>query len=260
MQFINISSMVDRHALIVRVHDGAKAARYEIDGSNLKLQASSAGMWGTNLDIRVSHNLYDIDIVSNNSKWYDNEIFFSLIVKDILTSSCEIFYNLSNNHNDERFISDILNKYSNLIRVSRYVSKEKRPPKGHFKLVKNSASDGKYYLADNKIIGKRSASSTGMYSLHEPNEFNMLCIPPYNKDNATSKTVWVKALEYCESRGAILIVDPPNKWTAATDIDEEFGDLCSPNAALYFPRINASDPLNEHNSLDSLYLAVRLLE
>ena len=36
-------------ALIVSVHDGAKAARYEIDGSNLKLQASSAGMWGTNL-------------------------------------------------------------------------------------------------------------------------------------------------------------------------------------------------------------------
>ena len=152
-------------ALIVRVHDGAKAARYEIDGSNLKLQASSAGMWGTNLDIRVSHNLYDIDIVSNNSKSYDNEFFFSLIVKDTLTTSCEIFHNLSNNHNDERFIGDILNKYSNLIRVSRYVSKEKRPPKGHFKLVKNSASDGKYYLADNTIIGKRSASSTGMYSL-----------------------------------------------------------------------------------------------
>ena len=62
-------------ALIVRVHDGAKAARYEIDGSNLKLQALSAGMWGTNLDIRVSHNLYDIDNVSNNSKEYDNEFF-----------------------------------------------------------------------------------------------------------------------------------------------------------------------------------------
>ena len=238
-------------ALIVRVHDGAKAARYEIDGSNLKLQASSAGMWGANLDIRVSHTLYDIDIKSNNSKSYDNEFFFSLIVKDILTTSCEIFHNISNNHNDKRFIGDILNKYSNLIRVSRYVSKEKRPPKGHFKLVKNSANDGKYYLADNTIIGKRSASSTGMYSLHEPNKFNMLCIPPYNKDNATSKTVWVKALEYCESRGAILIVDPPNKWTAATDTDKEFGDLRSPNAALYFPRINVPDPLNEHNSLGS---------
>ena len=85
----------------------------------------------------------------------------------------------------------------------------------------------------------------------EPNEFNMLCIPPYNKDNATSKIVYVKALEYCKSRRAILLVDPPNKWTAATDIDEEFGDLRSPNAALYFPRINVSDPLNEHNSLGS---------
>ena len=55
-------------ALIVRVHDGAKAARYEIGRSNLKLQASNAGMWGTNLDIRVNHNLYDINNVSNNSK------------------------------------------------------------------------------------------------------------------------------------------------------------------------------------------------
>ena len=238
-------------ALIVRVHDGAKAARYEIGRSNLKLQASNAGMWGTNLDIRVNHNLYDINNVSNNSKKYDNEIFFSLTVKDTLTTSCEIFHNLSNNQNDERFIGDILNKYSNLIRVSRYISKEKRPPKGRFKLVKNSASDGKYSLADNIIVGKRGASSTGMYSLKAPNEFNMLCIPPYNKNNVTSKSVYVKALEYCESRGAILIVDSSDKWTAATDIEKEFGDLRSPNAVLYFPRIKAPDPLKEDSSLRS---------
>jgi uncharacterized protein len=68
-----------QHVLIVRVHDGAKAATYEIDGSNLKLQASSAGKWGANLDIKVSHNLYNIDNVSNNSKNYDREIFLSLI-------------------------------------------------------------------------------------------------------------------------------------------------------------------------------------
>jgi uncharacterized protein len=237
-----------QEAVIVRVHDGAKAARYEIGGSNLKLQASSAGRWGANLDIKVSHNLYNIDNVSNNSKNYDREIFFSLIVKDTVAKSHEIFHNLSNNHNDERFIGDILNKYSNLIRVSRYISKERRPPKGRFKLVKNSASDGKYYIVDNIIIGNRGASSTGMYSLHAPNEFNMLCIPPYNKNNVTSKIVYVKALEYCEARRAVLLLDPPDKWTPVTDIDTNFNDVRSPNSVLYFPHIKAPDPLKEDSS------------
>ena len=177
--------------------------------------------------------------------------FFSLIVKDTLTISCEIFHYLSNNHNVERFIGDILNKYSNLIRVNRYVSKEKRPPKGYFKLVKNSASDGKYYLTDNTIIGKGGAYSTGMYSLSEPNEFNMLCIPPYNKNNVTSKIVYVKALEYCKARRAILLLDSPNKWTPNTKMDREFDDLRSPNASLFFPRIKAPDSMKEHSSIRS---------
>ena len=78
----------------------------------------------------------------------------------------------------------------------------------------------------------------------EPNEFNMLCIPPYNKNNVTSKIVYVKALEYCKARRAILLLDSPNKWTPNTKMDREFDDLRSPNAALFFPRIKDSR-LNE---------------
>jgi hypothetical protein len=40
-------------AVVVRVHNEAKTAIYEIDGSDLKLQASNAGIWGANLDISI---------------------------------------------------------------------------------------------------------------------------------------------------------------------------------------------------------------
>jgi uncharacterized protein len=157
----NMSYAVDQYflnggsdAVIVRVHEDAKTAIYEIDGSHLKLQASSEGIWGSELDIRISHNL-DYTITTNSiSRDGDNTGAFSLIVKSTDTT-CEIFRNVSMEHNSKRFITNLLNEHSNLIRVHGYVPQERQLPEGHFKLVRDSASDGNHFIADNVIIGRK---------------------------------------------------------------------------------------------------------
>ncbi len=236
-----------RDAVVVRVHDRAKVATFQIDGSDLRLQASSAGIWGTNLNIRISYQLEN-DIIDN----YDNTTAFSLTVMDTETKAWEIFRNLSTRREDMRYISHLVNKWSNLIRVIEPASEIKKPPEGKFKLVKGSANDGYRYLTDDKIIGNRGVSGTGIYSLDEVEAISMLCIPPYNEDNTTSKNVYIKALEYCEARRAILIVDPPEKWTknkpTIDEIENEFGNIRHPNAVVFLPRIKAPDPIQKNNA------------
>lgn len=270
---------------IVRVHDdNAKIATFEMDDKNsnnnnnecnLKLQASSAGAWGANLDITISHDL-DKDIKNSNREREegndtnddnnDNATTFSLIVKDRETGSCEVFYNVSTKKNNKRFIANLVNKMSKLIRVSGYVDGGRKPKEGHFKLIEGSASDGSYYLQDSIIIGKLGNgnavdadgfSGTGIYSLDDiMDTFNVMCIPPYNKENTTSNAVYRKALEYCESKHAILLIDPPYEWTKNNDntatkkipsrkeLDKRLENLRYPNATMYFPHIRAQDPLS----------------
>ena len=239
-----------RDAVVVRVHDHAKVATFQIDGSDLRIQASSAGIWGTNLDIRISYQLAN-DIIDN----YDNTTTFSLTVRDTETTAWEIFRNLSTRREDRRYITHLVNKWSNLIRVIEPESELKKPPEGKFKLVTGSADDGYRYLTDDKIIGSRGVSRTGIYSLDEAGAISMLCIPPYNEGNTTSKNVYVKALEYCEARRAILIVDPPEEWTTkkptVDEVETEFGNIRHPNAVVFLPRINAPDHIRKNNGGNS---------
>src|SRR5215207_3251501 len=272
---------------IVRVHDNnAKIATFEMHDKNsnnnnnecnLKLQASSAGVWGANLDITISHDL-DKNIKNSNGERAegndtndddnnDNATTFSLIVKDKETGACEVFYNVSTKKNNNRFIANLVNQMSKLIQVSGYVDGERKPKEGHFKLIEGSASDGSYYLQDSIIIGKPDNSNvvgvdgfsgTGIYSLDDiVDTFNVMCIPPYNKENTTSNAVYRKALKFCESKHAILLIDPPYEWTKSNDnntatknipsreeLDKRLENLRHSNAAMYFPHIGAQDPLS----------------
>src|SRR5205807_10331569 len=57
---------------------------------------------------------------------------------------------------------------------------------------------------------------------------------------------WDAAIAYAQRRRAVAIVDPPAAWAAASDISEtSIAALArrSANAALYYPRLAARDPL-----------------
>jgi phage tail sheath protein FI len=94
----------------------------------------------------------------------------------------------------------------------------------------------------------------GVYALEKADLFNLLCIPPDTPQGNTDMSVYQNALQYCSDRRAILIVDPPSDWGANLPHTDPLTKLTSlgfsgdimRNAAIYFPRVNASDPLSQN--------------
>jgi uncharacterized protein len=87
----------------------------------------------------------------------------------------------------------------------------------------------------------------GLWLLDRAERFDLLCIPPLSRTTDVGRATWDAATAYATRRRALVIVDPPAAWTAARDISETaIAALVSrsPNAALYFPRLKAPDPLN----------------
>jgi Bacteriophage tail sheath protein len=90
------------------------------------------------------------------------------------------------------------------------------------------------------------AQQRGLWLLERAERFNILCIPPLTRATDVGRATWDAAIAYAQRRRAIAIVDPPAAWTAASDISEtSIAALASrsPNAALYYPRLQAPDPL-----------------
>src|SRR6516225_4128685 len=88
------------------------------------------------------------------------------------------------------------------------------------------------------------AQKRGLWLLDHAASFNILCIPPLARTTNVGRATWDAAVAYAARRRAMVIVDPPAAWTAAptaSDITALLG--ASPNAALYYPRLQAADPL-----------------
>jgi phage tail sheath protein FI len=113
-------------------------------------------------------------------------------------------------------------------------------------VVRVSPSGGGALSADD-LIG-REDQHTGISALDGVDLFNLLCIPPDRGDfaDADLARVYQKAAAYCGQRRAMLIADPPQKWSAALragkldDIqptDLGIGEPAAASCAVYFPRI-----------------------
>jgi len=93
------------------------------------------------------------------------------------------------------------------------------------------------------------ADETGLFALEKADLFNLLCIPPTPVPGRYSRRSNRRRSPYCETRRAMLIVDPPAAWeTVAAARDGLAGDIAltgpaARNAALYFPRLIQADPL-----------------
>jgi phage tail sheath protein FI len=106
------------------------------------------------------------------------------------------------------------------------------------------------------IIGSLN-SKTGIHALEDVDLFNIMCIPRTamtsvinNPISATeADTVMSTAIEYCRQKRAFFIMDTPlgidelpeiTNWMAARDT------LRSDNAAIYYPRVQSPDPLDNY--------------
>ena len=90
------------------------------------------------------------------------------------------------------------------------------------------------------------ANKTGLYALRDTDLFNLLVIPRTTQmsDNE-AKNVMAAAISFCAERRAFYIVDPnPAKtWDAIGDWVTGLG-ISERNAALFFPHVQVSDPLD----------------
>ncbi len=259
-------------ALIVRVHNGdastTSTLTFTTEGgaADIVLNAASPGSWGGRLRARVDYKTRD----------ETDGTLFNLSIKDLGTGSIETFRNLSTVSSHARYMTKILNDESNLVRVNTFANArpvETPAPDSGATLYEDSA-DGSALshvvaataggdgidLSDSQITGSASEPKTGLHAFDTADIINLLCIPPYLPDSNNnvlhgdiSSAVRTAALNYAKSRRAMFIVDPPGAWRDkddpldATDgVDSSnFGLARDANAALYFPRFRAPDPLEE---------------
>ena len=120
-----------------------------------------------------------------------------------------------------------------------------------------AGDDGTTYPETADLIGS-PAAFTGIYALDRVDMFNMLLIPDATRPDPANpralaaglspNDVWTAALAYCTGRRAMLIIDPPPEvGRLEPAVDWIFAGLTvkGPNAVAYFPRLRASDPLDD---------------
>jgi phage tail sheath protein FI len=270
-------------ALIIRVtpsSDATTAAtaatiRLEGDGSpsdDLVLEAASEGEWGNRLRAAVDHDS-DKALATSLSPQVDETLFNLFIEYKVRPDREEIarerFLNVSTEETHPRYLPRVLENESSFVRVrdpmpatrprTSVVTLSPSKPQVHWTDADaDSGSDGGD-LADGDIKGEEDPK-TGLYALNKADIFNLLCIPPKKRGEATNPDVYQTALKICVDRRAMLIVDPDPDWavpleTAVSKAIEGRDDLglsgnAARNAALYFPCVRQIDPLRD-NQIDT---------
>ncbi len=109
----------------------------------------------------------------------------------------------------------------------------------------SGGGDGGTALAAD-LIGNANLK-TGMQALRDVDLFNILCLPNAAELAAGMTSVYEKAVELCEAERAFLIVDVDPDTNDVPDAKTWFNSLgiTSNHAAVYFPRVQLEDPLND---------------
>jgi phage tail sheath protein FI len=236
-------------AIIVRVVSGT-AQRAEADASGLTFIAANPGEWSSKENQELVVEIEEINPSSLPST-SDATLFNLKIQQKVpnqLPRTLEVFRNLSAQPNASRFVTNVLAEESNFVRIREAVLPIK-PGKGSGTFQGGSNGNApptyaEYWQQARPVLDKVDL-------------FNLMCIPPNVRDGSSvadddaGKGLLSQALEYCEERRAMLIVDPPTKWTnpsaVADDSDKSIKTLLrSKNAAVYFPNVRLSDQLKEN--------------
>jgi phage tail sheath protein FI len=270
-------------ALIVRLSKTPAAkASISMTDLSLSLKAISTGEWGNNLYAAIDYDGITDEVVNRYGLAAVTDLF-NLTVAEIINGvkiNTEQFRNVvwSKTINSSRRLDRILASESNLIEITEDDLPTARPAESivstdaadqvittstgkKLKMTQATANSGKASGA--LVAGDYTGSAsdkTGLYALEKADLFNLLCIPPDNREDDTDPTVYQAAMVYCAKRRALLLVDSPTGWaankeTAASEARDGLTDLGlngteARNAALYFPRVIQADPKRE-NQLDT---------
>lgn len=111
-------------------------------------------------------------------------------------------------------------------------------------VMSNSDGDDGDALSDYDIIGDAKAGS-GLFALQGADPFNFLCVPPLTRELDVGLPALLVALRVCRQQHAMLIVDPPARWSDASDAlsDLRAWPFHSEDAVMFYPRVHAFDRL-----------------
>jgi uncharacterized protein len=122
------------------------------------------------------------------------------------------------------------------------------------KAMNDAVSDGlRLTKADDFTPDQAQTNKKGLYALEQlfaiDGLFNILSIPPYTVSGDVEVALVSDAAAYCETRRAMLLVDPPSDWKDKSLAKTKFSDANtdnvgtrSRNAALFFPRLKYANP------------------
>lgn len=225
------------------------------DTGDTTLVAASPGAWGDELEIFVDRNTAEPT----------DDTIFNLTVNRLengVVRASETFRNLSVTDGDSRHVEQVLEQQSDLVRVEGALPDE--APTANLTdadgnpipaSIATNGDDGGPVDFDQVANPDLADLRMGIWALDAADLFNILVIPPFERDTDVDFDTWTNALAYCRENRAMLVVDPPAAWNDPTDVlDGTTGiDGTNPavpardeNAALYFPRIRMSDPLREN--------------
>jgi phage tail sheath protein FI len=248
-------------AFIVRVASGTpKTAAVDLDkGSStvLALEASSAGSWGKEVEVAIGHPSTDI---------------FNLVVRRVAivggvkqVVETEIHRSLSMKTDDPKFVKDVLQGSSRLVRATTVTGTD-RPDETKAGVdpttpsaigdLATATTAFKALTAVGTMDGTPPSSSSvltdGVKTLDgiAPQVFNLLVMPEaadLSTDSAI-KTAYSDAEKYCADHRAFLLVDIPHDVDTNSEMNSwmtNVGSGLTKNAAVYFPRLEIADRLNE---------------
>lgn len=245
-------------ALIVRVFNGAITSStatitLPTSSGNLVLEASSPGEWGNALRAIVDHD-------TRNS---GDPLEFNLTIEERDRSggstivSREIFRNVSVDPASSLFVDEVVREASSLVRVRASAPPTERPSATSTGTLVTAGGGQDGSAITGSVIQGNQANRTGIYALDAAEIFNLLCIPPLAPTVDVDTGTWALAAQYCRSRRALLIIDPPASWSAnpstaistaeagVNALRAAIGNDSARNAAAYFPQLRIGDPLNE---------------
>ena len=251
-------------ALIVRVHNGAAPGTASVSlsgGGSATFTAANPGAWATKLRLRIDTNV-DPSIVAANPA----NTMFNLRVKDLGTGVTESHLNVSITAGHPRFVGDVLKQASTLLRgpavtlTGLPVPNAPAPATAPDPFADASATPASTGAGDGSAVSGTQISAPGLratkqgiFALEKADLFNLLCVPPFAPAADVDKTSWDAAVSYAKERRAVVLVDPPfitGGWTTAANVTASGAITAvaarSENAALFFPRVQAANPLREN--------------
>lgn len=205
--------------------------------------AANPGSWGNQLVAEVNDNVSPQVAAQYGLNVSD---LFNLMITDKNTGNVEQFNNLTVKPSPAQ-VDNVLANQSKLLRIHNMPA-DTVPAATDYDF--NGGNDGTT-LTSNNILGSNT-NKTGMYALENISVFNLLCIPPYTIGGDVDDSVLADAAAYCFQRRAFYIIDAPSDWkstdnavSGVNSVISQVGNSSS-NAAIFFPRVQYPDPLNNN--------------